>query len=727
MANIIGTVVYNNGGLYKTVKNTPIPNVPVALQVQGDKYIEGEVQGVGIVTLTDENGIFKFTNVPAGDYRVVEAGKYSGKISQTGEWNSVEIIYVFPTDPDIKLINNSPSGANRVASISPNTLYVTLPSTSSTNGDIEDILFIDIPICNVPLILNTYVTTGINLISIVDDGTFGYKANGVEVQDSPASPPYDDFKTDFIYAEYGSNCSTWDGYDCCAPHDGEYSISNTITNSNCAGWFNFSDHTTGDETGRMMIVNGNYPGQPVFSTKTSINIKSNTNYVFSVWIMNVDIIAADVLPKLRVEITKKDSSGGIVYIFNDNLEDDLGVTDIPTWKQVGTTFNSGDNLSGGTDPTNLDVDISVKFISEGPAASGNDYVIDDISLYEMEESPIDYLQKRVSKAVAKQGDVIEYTVTFMNTSKVDIPNIIFEDNVPPNTTYLLNSLSVNDFLVTNEGTDNHIVTTIASLAVGETVNINFKVTINSDTDIGTEIPNNALLRYVFNGAIQRKLTNIVYTMVVDPGCKPCPEGEIGPQGIRGEIGPIGPKGDRGPAGPPGPPGPRGERGPAGTMTLSGYSIPSFMRGAYNRVPEKSYLYVNTAKTEDLEKDELIQLQYNIQQRGYAISHDEDECFIRLEGNKSYLFNCQLNATKLKKQEDINSTSDIKEDKVDVELLVNDRPYPGMDAATVFSNDEIVKIIGLAIIYCECDSCISLINRSSTAVKFSNMNVTVIEV
>ena len=36
-------------------------------------------------------------------------------------------------------------------------------------------------------------------------------------------------------------------------------------------------------------------------------------------------------------------------------------------------------------------------------------------------------------------------------------------------------------------------------------------------------------------------------------------------------------------------------------------------------------------------------------------------------------------------------------KVDVELLVDGYPYPGMVSATIFSNNEVIKIIGLAII------------------------------
>lgn len=44
-------------------------------------------------------------------------------------------------------------------------------------------------------------------------------------------------------------------------------------------WWRISDHTTGDETGRMMVVNGYNPGC-IFFTST-VNVQPNTNYLFS--------------------------------------------------------------------------------------------------------------------------------------------------------------------------------------------------------------------------------------------------------------------------------------------------------------------------------------------------------------------------------------------------------------------------------------------------------------
>ena len=85
--------------------------------------------------------------------------------------------------------------------------------------------------------------------------------------------------------------------------------------------------------------------------------------------------------------------------------------------------------------------------------------------------------------------------------------------------------------------------------------------------------------------------------------------------------------------------------------------------------------------------------------------------INLSAKKSFMFNCTLNATNF----DISNES-----KVDVELLVDGYPYPGMDPATIFSNNEVIKIIGLAIIRTSTCTTISLINKSKCPVKFSNI-------
>ena len=156
--------------------------------------------------------------------------------------------------------------------------------------------------------------------------------NGTPVQTSPASNPYSGFGESFQYVQYEHNpatqtsdpnlacqndepgelCTcTHGGYPTCPPYNGQYSLSNTIANSNfcgwsTGGWFNVSDHKSGDETSSMLIVNGAYPGEFIF--KSDVTLKENTNYFFSAWICNIDLFPSAALPKLRVEITEEGSS-----------------------------------------------------------------------------------------------------------------------------------------------------------------------------------------------------------------------------------------------------------------------------------------------------------------------------------------------------------------------------------------------------------------------------------
>ena len=551
------------------------------------------------------------------------------------------------------------------------------------------------------------------------------------------------------------------------------------------------------------------------------------------------IFPSAALPKLRVEITEEGSS---TPIFNDNLIGNFKVKKIPTWNQIGTMLNSGTSIIDGKNNLDTKTTITISFISEGAAATGNDFIIDDITLYELIESPITNLKKSVDKYVAKPGDILLYTITFENTSNTEITNLYFYDEIPANTTYVANSLTVNNMQFTNIGQPGYIETIIPSLGINEAVTITFNVKINNNTENGTEIINFCRLFYGTTGDETNIISNTVYTMVIDTDCSPCPTGPTGPPGILGAIGPtgctgftgtpgdtgptgptgppgiigaigptgstgitgtpgdtgptgptgiigpIGPTGctgftgtpgDTGPTGPTGPPGilgaigPTGTTGPTGPTGIIGATGPTGCTGftgtpgntgptgptglpgcfgctgptgctgtpgipgsigptgptgpagadgccriCYIPQCEKSYLYINTANIEIKQKNQLISLSKNIQKRGYNIRHMNNSPIINLSAKKSFMFNCTLNATNF----DISNES-----KVDVELLVDGYPYPGMDSATIFSNNEVIKIIGLAIIRTSTCTTISLINKSNCPVKFSNINVTIIEI
>lgn len=670
--NITGSVIFNiNSQPNEASGNQPIKGVPVAIQVRGDTNIEGTFVGKGIVVLTNSDGNFAFRDVPKGSYRIVEAAGYTGEISNSGNWNYSKSISVTPNDPDIGLITSPPREANRVNSLSPNTVYVNV-----SNSNISNVKFVDAPVEDIYLELNNYVTIGNNLITAGNNGDFGMLPNGTPVDTSPITVPYSDFITTFKYVRYVYF----------KPNDGEYSISNTITNTNFGTWFNVSDHTTGDESGRMMIVNGSNPNQSIFTT--TVTVEPNTNYVFSTWVMNIDSEPTSVLPELRVIVRSNTE-----FLFNQPLSSTLRVTRIPTWRQVGATFNSGSNTR-----------LTVSFISEGGPAGGNDYLIDDIRLLQLQGAPVTNIQKSVDRIIASTGDTIRYTITFTNSSIQQLTNVIFRDIVPKGVTIIPNTLIINNVQLDENNINSGI--SLRDINARETITISFDVRVNSYVRNGYTISNNAGITYTFRDSTgsNRTITttsNTVHTIIINTNCPVCP---AGPQGERG---PQGPQGEAGPVGPQGPMGPRGEIGPRGPQGIPGEKC------------IHDYLFLNTPYCKCIEGKELIPLMNNIQVKGTAITHREGRSIIILSPGKSYLISCNLTVSIC----DLSCTNEIN-----VIFLLNGRPYPGMSSQSIYSENQWVTITGNSIIKANKDALgIALVNASSCCIKLRDVNITIIEI
>lgn len=534
--NISGQLVFNpNSQPNQPAQNQPVANIAIALQTQGNTSVAGTFTGTGIVVTTDSAGNFTFIDVTAGSYRVVEAAGYAGAISATGSWQEAALISVTPADPPVAAITSPPAETNRINSLSPNTLYVTVDTS-----DITGLKFLDAPVEDVELQLNRYVTIGPNLITAASDGTFGTLPNGTAIQTSnpDGNPPYTDFSTVFGYVQYVYF----------KPNDGEYSITNIIANTNFGTWFNMSDHTSGMENGRMMLVNGSDPGQNVFSV--TVAVTKNTNYVFSTWFMNVDSEAGAVLPQIRVQIT------GTTVLYDQLLTENLGITAIPTWKQIGSVFNSGDNTT-----------LTVSFISEGSAAGGNDYAIDDITLFELQSNPVTQVNKTATPLFVRPEGEVSYTVTFTNSGSQTLTAVSFQDIIPSGTALVPNSLIIN-----NVEADESLLSTgvpVPDVAPGGTVTITFSVTVPSTAENGTILTNTGDITYTFidsTGESQTVTTssNAESVVVVVQGCINCPTGPTGEAGSIGATGPTGPAGSIGATGLPGPTGPAG---PSGTSNL----------------------------------------------------------------------------------------------------------------------------------------------------------------
>ncbi|WP_094368000.1 DUF11 domain-containing protein [Romboutsia weinsteinii] len=459
---ITGKLIFNPDSTAELIdrNNYGIKNIPILLQNLSTK--------LGLIVLTDESGQFQFINVPSGDYQVIEVAKMKTNLTSPGDFKKAFIIRdIVPSDPDVSEVESTTSDTTNIVSLSPNTLFLTV-----RRSDISNIIFLDSPIRKIPLTLNNYVTIGDNLITYADHGTWGTLPNGSPTQSSPETEPYPNIQSSFNYVKYG--------YD--TVHDGDYTVVN-ITNDNCflGDWWNLS---SGDETGRFAIVNGDFPGNPFF--KEQVSVKPNTNYVFLTWLCNIDKNPLEVKPQLGIEISNL--NGDILYkVILDNV---FPVTNIPTWNEVGDMFNSGNNTS-----------LIITFISEGPAASGNDFAVDNIELKELEPAPITNIHKTVDKAYTSPNDVLTYTIQFTNKGPATLTNVEFIDPFPNETTFVNNSLTVNG-VSTNWPSDNTL--DLGTIDVDKEITIVYQVRVDSGIKLGTTINNVGQVIYNFIDSLGNK-------------------------------------------------------------------------------------------------------------------------------------------------------------------------------------------------------------------------------
>ncbi|WIV12926.1 SdrD B-like domain-containing protein [Proteiniborus sp. MB09-C3] len=413
MPTVSGRVVFDRDrSATINAGDSGLANVPIVLQ--------NTATNVRLVVLTDANGNYSFENVPDGDYRIVESYGTAGGVPTPGDF-STAAVGLIPSgeDPPISFATNPPPGSTNLDSVTPDTLLVTVSGADLTDQD-----FLDGPVIYTPIedILDSCATVSdINLIDAANNGTFGFFSQGTPANTGAPVEPYPGVTPDFTYVLPDPSDYT--------PSDGEYTVQNIMNDafSNTIGaWWRIADHTTGNETGRMMVVNGFNPGAVFF--RDTIPVQPNTNYLFSSWILNLFKVTGYPDPQLGVRIL--DENGSPIY--STTLGNQIPVNaDAPEWKEIGTVINSQNN-------TNL----TVEFLSEGPAAIGNDYAIDDISLREIqvpEFMPI----KTVSTPVASVGQIVTYTVTLENTCTSPLTNVSFQDIVPNGLSFVPGTVTIN--------------------------------------------------------------------------------------------------------------------------------------------------------------------------------------------------------------------------------------------------------------------------------------------
>ena len=445
MATVSGRLVFDRDrSATISGPDTGIANVPIVLQ--------NIATGIRLVVLTDAAGNYAFINVPNGDYRIVEAFGTEGGVPTPGDFaNAVVGPVPTATVPPISFATNPPLAATNLDNTIPNTILITVTGADITNQNMLNGPVIYTPIQN---ILDECTTVSpVNLITDADNGTFGFFPPGTPANTGPATNPYPGIAPDFTYVVPDPTDYT--------PIDGEFTIQNIMNNarSNQIGaWWRIADHTTGNETGRMMVVNGFNPGAVFF--RSTVPVTPNTDFLFSTWILNLFDVQG--FPPAQLGVRIFDQNGNTLF------QQTLGIlipehTDAPEWKQVGTVINSLNNTQ-----------ITVEFFSEGEAVVGNDYAIDDVALQEI-VVPVFTPVKTSSSSTAFVGDVVTYTVQLTNTCTSPLTDVFFQDIIPLELLFIPDSVTING--VPDPGVDPNTGFTLPDVAGGTTVEVTFQVRV----------------------------------------------------------------------------------------------------------------------------------------------------------------------------------------------------------------------------------------------------------
>lgn len=425
MATVSGRVMFdNNRSATIDASDQGIGNIPIILQ--------SRTTGLGLVVNTNANGEYVFNNVSDDEYIIVEAFGTQGGVQTPGDFNlAVSGIVPIAQDPPINFITMPPTGSTNLDSLTPNTIFIEV--TGGGNKTNQD--FLDGPVIYTPIenILDSCVSVqNQNLISSASNGTFGFFPPGTDPNTGPPEEPYPGVTPYITYVVPNPSDYT--------PIDGKYTVKNIMTNalSNEIGaWWRITDHTNGDETGRMMVVNGFNPGAVFF--QETVMVSPNTNYLFSSWILNLFKTVGFPPPQLGIKILG--SNEEILYSATLGIEIPTNVN-VPEWKEIGTVINSKNNTN-----------ITVKFLSEGESVIGNDYAIDDISLRPI-LVPLFTPVKTVSRTSVNVGEIVTYTVTISNTCSNPLTNVFLTDIIPSGLIFVPESVTINTYPNANANPNN---------------------------------------------------------------------------------------------------------------------------------------------------------------------------------------------------------------------------------------------------------------------------------
>ena len=414
MPAVSGTVVFDidrNANIGGNI--VPLANIPVVLQNTATQ--------TRLTVLTNATGAYSFINVPPGTYRIVEVYGLTGGVPSPGDFSTAVVGSAAAAQmPPITAIPSPPPEATNVDCVTPSTIMITMAETAITGQNIFNGPVIYTPL---DIVLDSCITVlQPNLVADAGNGTFGSFAAGTPANTGTPVNPYPDISPDFTYVVPNPDVYT--------PTDGEFTIQNTMNDamSNAIGaWWRISDHTAGNETGRMMIVNEDDPGGIIF--RTTVSVTANTAYLFSTWILNLFRVGGFPGPQFAVRILDEEQNP----LYEAALGFEIPVNPVmPEWKEIGSVVNSQDNTK-----------LVIEFFSLGEAAVGNDFAIDDITFRRI-ILPQFELVKEVSPQTAMICDIVTYTVSLHNVCQQPLTNVYFYDFIPDGLEFVPESVLINN-------------------------------------------------------------------------------------------------------------------------------------------------------------------------------------------------------------------------------------------------------------------------------------------
>jgi hypothetical protein len=180
------------------------------------------------------------------------------------------------------------------------------------------------------------------------------------------------------------------------PDDGHYSY--TDYTSDCFGaWHTVTeDHTPGDISGNMLLVNSSYNPGSFFSTRLN-GLKSGSVYQFALWLMNVYKISnwcsSPLLPNITIRLQTE--TGKTLAQFGTG---EIIQSDEPRWTQYRALF---------TMPPS-ETSLTLTMINNKPGGCGNDFALDDITLREcVPPTPVVKATTKTTVVTKKQTTVIK--------------------------------------------------------------------------------------------------------------------------------------------------------------------------------------------------------------------------------------------------------------------------------------------------------------------------------